>query len=238
MKQQTKLNPEDIAKTYEKYQQILFKTLNVPDSIVQEQMARISYVVGVPSYPCYVSDGVNERGAYERFVNNRNQVVLRAQHGFATGTMTGDVERIVDQGIILFSDDRKYKSIFGGFEQDFIPRQGGNFPVTEALQIIIGDYTTEGDDGQRKHENYPSLKWDIPKIIRNDQFKLHEHMNLEKFSKFVGEIQYLEEVVKNNSFESANSAADYFRRFYYLTDLVSFVEMAVEHKTKGSKIFL
>lgn len=238
MNQQTKLDPEDIAAAYEKYQQILLKTLNVPDPRVQGQLARISSVVGVPSYPCYRSGGVNEMGTYEYFVNNGHQVVLRAQHGFATGTMTGDVERIVDQGILLFSDDRKFKTIIGGFEQGFYPRQGGNFPVTEALQIIVGDYTTEWDDGQKEHENYPILKWDIPKIIRNDQFKLHEHMNLEKFSKFIGKVQYLEEVVKNNSFESANSAADYFRKFDYLADLVSFVEMAVEDKVKYPKIIL
>lgn len=230
MNPKTKLNPEDIAQTYEKYQQILSKTLNISDSKIQEQMARISHVIGVPSYPCYVSSGLNERGTYEHFVNDKRQVVLRSQHGHATGTIIGDVERIVEDGILLFSDDKKFKSIIGGFAYDFSPKPRRSVPVTEALQIIVGDYTIEWNDGKKEHENYPSVKWDIPKIIRSDQFKLHEHMNPVKFSEFVGEVQYLEEIIKNNSFESAESVMDYLREFNYLGDLVSFVEMAVEFK--------
>ncbi|MBI4162100.1 MAG: hypothetical protein HY513_00325 [Candidatus Aenigmarchaeota archaeon] len=148
---------------------------------------------------------VNERGVHERFLNDGEQVTVRLDYIYSTGNTTGDVERVHKYGIILFSDDRRAKVFTVGFLEGYEPKPPGEYPITEAFQTIVGDFTMPWETESRMFfQNTP--RWDYPRLFRSTQFRLHEYIDSEKFANFHQRVKKLDKATAR--FLSVRTAHD------------------------------
>jgi len=181
------LTPDFIASTYDRLISV-YRRLGMTDDEIQKQLT----VYGrAPLQIHRESWGVNERGVHERFLNDDGQVTVRLDDNYATGNITGDAERVHKYGIILLSDERRTKLFRGGFLDGFEPKPSGEYPITEAFQTMVGDFTMPWETENRMFfKNTP--RWDYPSLFRSKQFRLHEYTDPEQFANFCQRVERLE----------------------------------------------
>lgn len=183
----------EIAQVYNK----LIHTCNRLGMTNDEIQKQLTVYGRVPFQIHNESWGANGFGDKESFYNGREQVTMRLAKPYTKGTIEGDEEILVGNCLILLSDDRQVIGL-----HPFEPKPKGEYPITEAFQIMMGDFTLPWKQKDRIFfESTP--RWDYHKFFSDERFVLNRYLNSLAWDEFAKNVDKLQEIAQEYHFTSA-----------------------------------
>lgn len=195
-----KLEGRDIASTYG----LLIETCNQIGMTNDEIQKQLTVYGGAPFQVHSRSWGVNEVGEIECFHNNRNHVAIRLDDQYTKGTIHRDEYWNPETGLILLSDNRTNEERMEGFK----PKPEGDYPISEAFQIMEGDYTLLWKQEERMFFQN-GYRWDFRKIFSDHSFCLSEYTDTNKFEEYTRRVEKLSSIVSKNNFLTPRQTHDF-----------------------------